>query len=94
MHDGRAKGVLSACMQIVFICFRTADAGLGLRVEGHLWIPEDSFCYEMQGTPQVLEVLPFPLVHYLCCCMQLDYVCTLCCSPSASASHAGQRPVQ
>ena len=31
-------------------------AGLGLRLEGHLWIPQDSFCYEMQATPHDLEV--------------------------------------
>lgn len=34
--------------------------GLGLRVDGHLWIPEDAFCYEMETNPAALEVLtPF-----------------------------------
>ena len=31
--------------------------GLGLRVDGHLWIPEDAFCYEMETNPAALEVL-------------------------------------
>ncbi len=31
--------------------------GLGLRVDGHLWIPEDAFCYEMEASPAALEVL-------------------------------------
>ncbi len=30
--------------------------GLGLRLEGHLWIPEDAFCYEMMASPAALEV--------------------------------------
>jgi hypothetical protein len=30
--------------------------GLGLRLEGHVWIPEDSFSYEMMNSPAELEV--------------------------------------
>lgn len=37
-------------------CLPCNTAGLGLRLEGHLWIPQDSFCYEMQATPHDLEV--------------------------------------
>lgn len=29
--------------------------GLGLRLEGHLWIPEDSVSYEMMQSPAQLE---------------------------------------
>lgn len=30
--------------------------GLGLRLEGHVWIPEDSFSYQMMNSPAELEV--------------------------------------
>ena len=30
--------------------------GLGLRVEGHMWIPEDAFAYEMKSSRVDLEV--------------------------------------
>ena len=30
--------------------------GLGLRLEGHLWIPEDSFSYQLMTSPAELEV--------------------------------------
>ncbi len=30
--------------------------GLGLRLEGHVWIPEDSFSYQLMTSPAELEV--------------------------------------
>ncbi|CAL8464673.1 g4208 [Coccomyxa elongata] len=39
--------------------------GLGLRVEGHLWIPEDAYCYEMEASPAALEVRYLGLVEQL-----------------------------
>lgn len=30
--------------------------GLGLRLEGHLWTPEDSFSYQLMNSPAELEV--------------------------------------
>ncbi len=32
--------------------------GLGLRLEGHAWIPEDSFSYQLMASPAELEVSP------------------------------------
>lgn len=37
--------------------------GLGLRLDSHLWIPEDSFCYEMMTSAAILEVLAKPQSH-------------------------------
>lgn len=39
--------------------------GLGYRAEGHLWIPEESFCYEMEGSLEQLEVRYLGLVRAL-----------------------------
>jgi hypothetical protein len=52
---------MHACMRacwpwLIRACALCGLPGLGLRVEGHQWIPEDSFCYEMQGSPHDLEV--------------------------------------
>ena len=30
--------------------------GLGLRVEGHRYVPDEDFCYELQASSQQLEV--------------------------------------
>ena len=30
--------------------------GLGLRVEGHRFVPQEDFCYELQASPAALEV--------------------------------------
>ena len=30
--------------------------GLGLRVDGHRFVPEEDFCYELQGNSAQLEV--------------------------------------
>jgi hypothetical protein len=38
--------------------------GLGLRLDSHLWIPEDSFYYEMMPSSATLEVRPILIVNF------------------------------
>jgi len=38
--------------------------GLGLRLEGHVWIPEDSFSYQQMQSPAELEVSQVPAFDF------------------------------